>query len=338
MRKKWAWRLTGLMLMAGTAGVALSRGPQDKTGGPAVPRPPHPSGYALQATPLRPVAPPEFPIPAVPQFSGRSGPLSEAPSPPRQTLTVTWECGVPAFDRALRAEAQFQFGELTRDLFAGLPQRGAVIDFAVSLPANCGNAEFADYLRGGLRVALFQALLGDRIDSRAGWLTLGLPESLFASAARKTELDAECRRQLGAGEALPVRQVLEQVGPGGVAGAPQAASLVAFLAQRRAGPGAPTTAGDDRGAFVKKLAATDRQARGRGADSAAWEWGFQDADELQAAWLAWLKRPESRPDWTPPKRHDGPLVAPGHIPPTDVGGKPLPQVFLGSHVGWGVVS
>ena len=323
MRRKWAWRLTGLAVVAGTAGVALSRGPQNKVGGPALPSLPRATGPELPPAPVRPVAPAEFSIPVMPP------PAKTLPGDGQaQTLEVTGSSGVPAFDRALKAEARFQFAEQAGKLFSELPPGHAGSQLGIDAPPGRADAEFAAYLRDGLRVTVFQTLLRDRVEGASSWLLQGPPVYLYAPAARKTELDAALRDQLGAGEALTLEQMLTRGSPPGADSTAQAASFVAFLAQRRASSGESAFAGDKPSAFLKKLAATDAKARQHGATAAAFEWNFQDANEMQSAWLAWLKRPESRPGWAPPTPElISPVMAaapapPTYIPATDVGGKP----------------
>ena len=333
MRNKWAWRLTGLALAA-TAGVALSRAPQESPP-PIVPdRGKSPAGTAL----ARPIpAPP-------PHINSAGGPaIPPTPAPPIAPephtpfgVSVTENCPTPAFARALRAEAEFQFDQQSRNLFAGLSARVDPIPFPIDLPLKDPASvpkQFAHYLSETLPVAVCETLVRDRESGASAWLAEGLANFAFATPGRKLELDAECRRRLGEGRALPLTNLLATPPPVDRDAEAQHFSLVAFLAQRRLGMTGKQS-WDDKGYFVKKLIATDKLARQGGPNPAAWEWGFQDADEMQAAWIAWLKRPESRPDWKPELDVRIPTIpaaeksASRTIPPTNVGAKPVDDLRI----------
>ena len=331
MRKKWAIRLSGLAVVATTASVALSRGPQN--------REPVPSGTAPPAMLMPAGVATTFPSP-----SGSGLLLSP------QSLKVTGHHPVPAFDRALQTETRFQYEELSRGLFSQLPQRAPTIELAIALPANATDAAFVEYLRIGLRLELFRAMLDDRAKDVSPWLSQGVSEFQFATSARLAELDAECRRLVGKGEALSIDRLLRPVdweGGGGRASSGQSLKFVAFLAQRLVGPEMRKSAGSDRGQFLKQLMATEQQGRQGGTRTAAQGWGFQNENEMQAAWLHWLKQPESRADWEPPQPNlpFNIPTPPTYVPATDVSLPPTVKTgapvkpdntqLIGLGVGWG---
>ena len=260
--------------------------------------------------PVAPKPPPvELEVPSLP-----------AEAPPAD-IDVAVECPIPVFERAIAAEARFQLRQQVAGPFGGLRVISPSPRVALAWSPRDGQ-QLEQYLTSGVATEVCRELLKTRTYRPYPWLIAGVPEALFADAARRARLDEVCRRQLAAGQALALPELFAR--GFGKTGPPEAQcySVAAFLAAGPASQSVAAAGGPNPEGFLGRIVRADDAANAPGADAAtefAKAWGFMDAAALQAAWIAWLKTPESRPG-PAPAASKRPL-----IPPTDVGAAASPS-------------